>query len=148
MLQWVSVLVYAVRPPTPFFVPSMFVMAYYCSVAMRGYPTDRTRAWTDALIEFKFTTGTRFIVNVKDGACSTYSFVNLRFENVFGELLFQLPARILDTLLYFGLYTTALWMETDPILTSLVFKRCMVMDYGKKATKDGFFRRDITSWKV
>lgn len=45
-----------------------------------------------------------FIVNANEGTYSTYYTGNLRLDNVSGGLLFWLPAKILDALVYFGLH--------------------------------------------
>lgn len=58
----------------------------------------------------------------KDGACLKYYTENLRFDHVSGGLLFRLPNKILYHLKYFGLYTFALRIETDTVLTALPYK--------------------------
>lgn len=69
-----------------------------------------------------------FIVNDKDGACSSYYTGNLRFEMVSEGLLFWLSAKIFGNLRYFGLYSFALRKGTDAVLMFLAFKRCMVLN--------------------
>lgn len=89
---------------------------------MRGSATEQTEIWTIALTDFVFMAGVMFIVNDKDAACLTCDTENFRFQKVFGWIRFRLSAKILDTLLYSGLYRFALRMETDPVLTVLAFK--------------------------
>lgn len=115
---------------------------------MRGSAADQTRISTISLTEFVFYGGAIFITNDKDGAFSTYYTGNLRLDHVFGRLWFQLSAKFLDTLVYFGLYKFALRMETDPVLTALTFMGCMEVDWDKKAAKDGSVSYDFQNEKV
>lgn len=100
------------EPLTLFFVFSPFVLAYYSGVAMQGSGASQTRIWTIALTEFVFIARAMFIVNDKDGACLICYTGSLRFDHVSWGLLFRLPAKILDSLVYFGLYkATIKWRQ-------------------------------------
>lgn len=48
-----------------------------------------------------------------------------------------------DALAYFGMYTFALRMETDPELKVLAVQRFMDVNYEKNATKGGFLNKFI-----
>lgn len=65
-----------------------------------------------------------------------------------GELLFRLPAIILDTLVYLGLYKFVLQMETDLVLTVVAFKKRMKVDRDKTAPKDDFGHYDFIREEV
>lgn len=76
------------EPLTLLFVRSSFVLAYYSVVAMRGSAADQIRIWTIALSEYVFMARAMFIVNAKNGACSTYHIGNLQLSHVYLGLLF------------------------------------------------------------
>lgn len=87
----------------PCYLPFLlFVLAYYSDVAMPGSATDQTRIWTIALTEYVFMAGAVFIVNAKDGVCSTYYSVNLRFDHTSGggDVYCKCQGRSLLDLLY------------------------------------------------
>lgn len=90
-----------------------------------GFAAYQTRIWTTALTEFVLRAEAMLIVNARDGARSMYYTANYRFDHVFGGLLFQLSAMILDTVVNFGLYGFAIRIGTDPKLTALAVERCM-----------------------
>lgn len=124
--------------PTLLLVLVRLVLSLYSGVALCGSAADQTRIWTTALMEFVFMAGEMFIVNANVGDCSTYYSGVLLFYHVSGRLLFRLSATFLDTLMYIGLYTSALRMGTEPVLTALAFMRGTEVDWGKLATKYGF----------
>lgn len=78
-------------------------MAYFSCVALQGSAADQARISKSASTAFLFMAGEMFIVNGKDITCSTSYTGNLWFDHVSGGLLLWLPAKTLDTLVYFWL---------------------------------------------
>lgn len=86
--------------------------------------------------------------NDDGGVYSTYYTEDIRFDHVSVGLLTRPPAKILDIIVYSGLYTFSSRTGTDPVLTAIAFKQCMAVGWGKKATKNGCFLHDLTSERV
>lgn len=104
---------------------------------MRGFALVQTKIWTVSSPEYVFTAGTMFIVNATYGASSTYYTGNLQFNYVPEGRVIWLPAMILEALLCVGLYTFAIRMRTDKMLTVLPFKRFVELEWDITANKDG-----------
>lgn len=81
--------------------------------------------------------GVMFIVNAKDGACTSYYNDNPRFEHDDESLLSRLPLRFLDSLKYFGQYNVAEPKGTGPVLTVMAIHWCFGVDWEKIAVHDG-----------
>lgn len=94
-------------------------MTYYSEVMMQSPATNQTRTWAISLTELVFFAVEIFVLKVKDKACSTHYKGNLLFDHVSGGPPFRLPARILDGLVYFGLYECALRMKGNYVVDSL-----------------------------
>lgn len=85
-----------------------------------------------------------FFVDAKDGYLLTYYAENPRFDHVSGELLLRLPAQLLGTLVYYGLYKFVPRLGTDKVLAALEYRRWMKVGSDKKASNDGFVRYFVT----
>lgn len=75
-----------------------------------------------------------FIVDVKYGACATFTAENLWFDCVSSTHLSWLPRKFLDASAYFVLYEFTIRMGKDPVLTTLPVKRCIEVDSEKIVT--------------
>lgn len=89
-----------------------------------------------------------FIINAKDGACSSEFTGSLRPVYVSDKLPFRLPVRILDALAYIGLYKLALHMGADPVWMVMAVKCCLDIHLDKTASKNGFVGYYFTGIKV
>lgn len=67
--------------------------------------------------------GLMFVSNARHGASPSYYTYNPQFDHIGGRLLFWLPPKILDIVLYFGLHKSARHMGTAPVLIALAFHR-------------------------
>lgn len=105
---------------------------------------EQTRRWIIALTDFVLTALAMIIVNAKDGVLSKLYAGNQRYDHVSGAILYQLPVKNLDNLLYFDLYTFATRIWTNRIFDAVRVQRCRKINWGNTSTMDGFLCHDFT----
>lgn len=88
------------------------------------------------------------VINTRDGACLSYYSLNLWFENRSGSILFLLPDKILDSVMYFGLYKLTFGMRTDSVMIAMALHRCGEIDWSRTAVRDGFAAYNFESGAV
>lgn len=108
-------------------------LAYYRGLVTSGSANDAMRWWTIALTEYIFMSGAMIVIYDRDRACPSYYTYNYRFNNLSGYLLFPLSYRILDALRYLSLYTFALRMDTNSVLTAVVFHHFGELEWARPA---------------
>lgn len=130
------------------FVLTTVILSYYWGSAVRASTDEKNRVLKKKLTEYVFMTGIMFVVSSKNVSASWYYTFNPMFDHLNGGVLFRLSDKILDVLMYVGLYRFELSLGTDPVRIALAAHRCSDLGWMNTALQDGFVLYDFESDNV
>lgn len=119
-------------------MPTPLLLSYHSKLAVRRSAYDQNRICTIALSEYVFMAGARSVISARDGAYPSDYTCNHRLDRITGRLSLLLPPEILDSLKYFGLYTSTCRTGASPVLSALAFPRCRRVNWDKSAMRNAF----------